>query len=135
MNPTQRTDPNTFGWRDLWSPTLSLFTSTGTLVCCALPALFVTLGAGATLVGLLNFAPWLITLSKYSGWFFGVAGVMLTLAGIQLYRARNMPCPVDPKQARACRYLRTGSWWIYGFSVSVYAVGFFFAFLAQYLLL
>jgi len=28
---------------------LSLFTSTGTLVCCALPALLVSLGAGAVM--------------------------------------------------------------------------------------
>jgi len=34
------------------SAVISLFTASGTLICCALPALFVTIGAGAALAGL-----------------------------------------------------------------------------------
>ena len=36
---------------------LSLLTSGGTLVCCALPALLVALGAGATLASLVAAVP------------------------------------------------------------------------------
>lgn len=111
-------------------PTLSLFTSLGTLVCCALPALLVTLGAGAALAGLVSAAPWLVALSKYKAWTFGVSGGMIVLAGIMRWHARNAPCPIDPKQAKACTRLRRVSAWFYWGSVLVWCVGFFFAFIA-----
>ena len=52
-------------YKNLIVPTLSLFSSLGTLVCCALPSLFVVLGAGAVLAGLVSSLPLLIILSKY----------------------------------------------------------------------
>lgn len=111
-------------------PTLSLFTSVGTLLCCALPALLVTVGAGAALAGLVSTAPWLVALSKYKVWTFGIAGALLVAAGIMQWRARNLPCPIDPVHAQACTRLRRISLWIYGLSVAIYATGFFFAFIA-----
>jgi len=111
-------------------PTLSLFTSVGTLLCCALPALLVTIGAGAALAGLVSTAPWLVALSKYKAWTFGVAGVLIVLSGIMRYRSRNAPCPIDPKQAKACTRLRKISGFIYWMSVVIYLIGFFFAFIA-----
>lgn len=115
-------------------PVLSLFTSAGTLVCCALPALLVSLGAGAVLAGVMADFPQLAFLSKYKIILFIVAGVMLLIAGVFQYRARNFPCPVDPAKAKACMRLRRISLWIYAFSVLVYLIGFFFAFIAVYLL-
>ena len=47
------------------SPSLSLFTSLSTLICCALPTLLVTLGMGASMVSLISLFPWLLILSKY----------------------------------------------------------------------
>lgn len=120
--------------KSLGLPILSLFTSTGTLVCCALPALLVTLGMGATLAGLVSAMPWLIALSKHKTIVFGIAFIMLSLASIMQYRARNAPCPIDPKQARACSILRKVSVFILIFSWVTYSVGFFFAFLAVHLL-
>lgn len=113
-----------------WLSVLSLFTSTGTLICCALPALFVTLGAGAALAGLLSTAPWLVALSKYKVWTFGLSGAMILFAGFIRRRARNTPCPIDPKQAQSCMRLRKVSAWMYWGAVAVWAVGFFFAFIA-----
>ena len=52
-----------FGLRETIAPFLSLFLSAGTLVCCAIPAMFVTLGMGAfvficiTLIGLIKKGP------------------------------------------------------------------------------
>lgn len=114
--------------------TLSLFTSLGTLVCCALPALFVALGAGATLAGLVGNFPQLVWLSAHKGWVFGISGLLLVIAGIMIWHARTLPCPADAKQAKACRNLRRFSVVVYTLSVAVYGVGFFFAFLAVYLL-
>lgn len=117
-------------WRDTLAPTLSLFTSMSTLLCCALPALLVTLGAGATLIGLTGALPWLVTLSRYKEITFGVAGLMLLVAGIMQWRARYAPCPADPAAAKACNRLRLVSRWVYGLSVGLYLTGVFFAFFA-----
>ncbi len=119
-----------YGVKQTLLPTLSLVTSAGTLVCCALPALLVTLGAGATLAGIVGTAPWLIALSKYKILTFGISGAVLLIAGVALWRARNAPCPIDPAQAIACARLRKTSNWIYLLSVLLWCVGFFFAFIA-----
>ena len=115
--------------RNLILPSLSLFTSLGTLVCCALPALFVTLGAGAVLVGLLSNFPFLIILSKYKHILFLISGILIGLSGILIWKSRNAPCPADPLKAKTCALLRKISVFIYLFSIIVYLIGFFFAFL------
>lgn len=125
----------TYNAKNTVFPTLSLLTSLSTLVCCAMPALLVTIGAGASLAGLLAAAPWLVTLSKYKVWIFGISGIVIMLAGIMQWRSRNAPCPSDPEQAKACNRLRRFSQWVYGLSVLAWCVGFFFAFLAVELLL
>ena len=48
----------------LLAPTLSLFASTSTLLCCALPALLVTIGAGAVMAGLATNVPGYIWLTE-----------------------------------------------------------------------
>jgi len=115
--------------KNLLLPSLSLFTSLGTLFCCALPALFVVLGAGAALAGLLSNAPYLIMLSKYKVLLFLISGSLMIISGYLIWRGRNAPCPADPMKARACKRLRIASLAIYFFSVTIYAIGFFFAFI------
>lgn len=117
-------------WKQTIMPFFSLFTSLGTLVCCALPALFVTLGAGAALAGLVSNVPWLISLSEHKVWVFGIAGVLLFGTGVLRYINRNAPCPADPAAAKACTRLRSISAYIYWISVGIYVIGFFFAFIA-----
>jgi hypothetical protein len=116
-----------------WVSTLSLFGSTGTLLCCALPALFVSIGAGAAFAGMVSAAPWLVTLSKYKAWTFGISGLLIMIAGWMRWRSRNEPCPIDEKKARACAQLRKLSGIIYGVSVFIWAIGFFFAFVAVHI--
>ena len=117
-------------YKQMMLPTLSLFTSAGTLVCCALPALFVTLGMGAALAGLVSTAPWLVWLSEHKIAVFVLAGVLLTLSAYMQWRGRHAPCPADPKQAQACMRLRKVSMGILAFSILVYLTGVFFAFIA-----
>lgn len=119
--------------RDTLLPTLSLFGSLGTLVCCALPALMVSLGAGAALAGLVSTAPWLVALSTYKAWTFGISGALIAASGMALWHARTMACPTDPAKARACRQLRRISVWIYGSSIALWCLGFFFAFVAVHI--
>jgi uncharacterized membrane protein YdcZ (DUF606 family) len=118
----------------LLAPTISLFTSAATLVCCALPALMVSLGMGAVLAGLVSDFPQLVWLSKHKVEVFGLAAVLLLLAGVMLWRARYLPCPTDPMQAKACTRLRTISWAIYWVSVLIFMTGVFFAFIAPLVL-
>ena len=115
--------------KSLLLPSLSLFTSLGTLFCCALPALFVVLGAGAMLAGILSSAPFLIVLSKYKVLLFIISGLLMLLSGFLIWKSRNAPCPADPLKARACNRLRVASLVIYFLSVGIYAIGFFFAFI------
>ncbi len=115
--------------KSLIVPSLSLFTSFGTLVCCALPSLFVALGAGAILAGLLSNLPFLIILSKYKVFLFIVSGILILISGFLIWYNRNAPCPADPLKAKACNRLRKISLFIYLFSLTIYLIGFFFAFL------
>lgn len=112
------------------APTLSLFASVGTLLCCALPALLVTLGMGAALAGFVAAVPWITAISDYKAYVFAGAGVMLALSAFLQWRGRYAPCPADPAQAKACTRLRRVSCFILGFSILIYAIGFFFTFLA-----
>jgi len=109
-------------------PFLSLFTSLSTLVCCALPALFVALGAGAVFAGIVAQVPGLIWMSEHKILLFAFGSVMLTAGGVGLYRARNLPCPLDPAQAQACDQARKFSKIVYAISVLIYVIGFVFAF-------
>ena len=52
-------------WFQTFIPSLTLFTSFGTLVCCALPALMVTLGMGTTLAGFIGMFPSITFISDY----------------------------------------------------------------------
>lgn len=100
--------------RNLGVALLTLLASSGTLVCCVLPAVMVALGAGAALAGLVTAVPQLIWLSEHKAGVFGLASAMLALSGMMLYRARRLPCPSDPALARACTRLRRASialWW------------------------
>ena len=108
---------------------LTLFGSMGTLICCALPSLLVSLGMGAVLAGLASNVPGLIWISENKSMMFLFAGLMLLLNGFILWKNRNAPCPVDPKLRDACISGRRTSKIIYYFSLAIYALGFLFAYI------
>ena len=106
---------------------LALFTSTGTIFCCALPALLVSIGAGAALSSLISIFPQLIILSIYKIPIFIGASIILIISGIMQYQTKSMPCPADKKQAYACMQARKVSMIIYVASVGIFLVGLLFA--------
>ena len=110
---------------------LSLFTSGSTLVCCALPALLVALGMGAALSALVSAVPQLVWMSENKMGIFVIAAAMLMLSGYLQWRAGNLPCPADPELAARCAKTRKTSQTIYWFSLTLYAIGAFFAFMAS----
>lgn len=111
-----------------WSAWVSLLASSGTLVCCALPALLVTLGAGAALAGLVSAVPALVVLSEHKAWVFGFAALMMAVAGALQWRARSAPCPLDPALRQACLRGRAWSRRVYAVSLAMLVVGALFAF-------
>ena len=110
---------------------LTVLSSFTTLLCCALPALLVSLGAGAVLASLVTAVPQLVWISEHKTPLFAFAGVMLLLSGIYSYRQRNAPCPTNPLQAKSCLRLRRISARVFYLSTVLYVIGFFFAFLAS----
>jgi len=106
----------------------ALFTSSATLVCCVLPAVFVSLGAGAALAGLVSTVPQIVWLSEHKPAVFGVAAIALLIAGFTLWRARTLPCPADPQAARSCQRLRRLSLILYAIAAGTYVLGTAFAF-------
>ena len=112
---------------------LGLFGSLGTLLCCALPALFVSLGAGAVLASMIGSAPWLVVFSKYKLITFMIAGMLLLLAIVMQKQSRLRECPIDSKQATVCAGSKKISQWMLYVSVVIYITGFFFAYPASYL--
>lgn len=117
------------------APTLSLFASLSTLLCCALPALLVTLGAGAAMAGLVTAVPGIVWLSAHKNVLFAAAGVLLLGSAFLKWRFRNAPCPADPAAARACTRLRRAGNVVLVASGAVYVIGGFFAYFAADLLL
>lgn len=107
----------------------SLLASAGTLVCCVLPAVMVSIGAGATLMALVSSFPQLVWLSEHKGWVFLIAGSLLLLSGVLIWRARSLPCPVDPVAARHCSRLRRFNSAIYVIAILSFGSGASFAYL------
>ncbi|MCC5866394.1 MAG: hypothetical protein JJU31_14820 [Wenzhouxiangella sp.] len=112
----------------LWGAFGALLASAGTLVCCVLPAVMVSIGAGAALAGLVSAVPQLIWLSERKLLVFGVAAAVLALSGWLLWRARYAPCPTDPALAASCMRLRRWSQRLYIVAVVLTAAGAVFAF-------
>jgi mercuric ion transport protein len=118
---------------------LSLFTSFGTLLCCALPSLLVLVGLGATVASFLSAAPWLVTLSRHKTWVFAISGALIGSNLLYVYtvaprlRKTGEACPADAPDAcnAASRFSRVVLW----ISAAIYAVGVFSAFVLGPLLM
>ncbi len=106
----------------------TLFTTSGTLICCALPIIFVTLGMGATVAAMSSTFPFLITLSHYKIWVFLFSGLMLLISGWLMFRPGRV-CPIETGLAQACSTAHKWNKRIYFSSVSIWAIGFAAAYL------
>lgn len=111
-----------------WASLASLLASSGTLVCCALPALLVGLGAGAALSSLVAVFPQIVWLSDNKEALFAIAALLMVGSGVLQWRNRSAPCPTDPALRDACLRTRQTSWRVYLASVALLLVGGWFAF-------
>ena len=115
-------------------PYLSLFASFSTLICCALPALLVSVGMGAALAATISAVPQLVWFSEHKAIVFSGAGFMLAATALIRGLTRETSCPTDPALAAACMRGRRYSTVIFSISVVLYLIGAFFAFVAPYLI-
>ena len=98
----------------------SLLASSSTLICCALPSIFVALGAGASFASLVSSFTILISFSQYKLQISLVAFVVIIISGYVNYVTYQMPCPADPELGRACMQTRKRSRLIYYSSVAIF---------------
>ncbi|SMF23086.1 hypothetical protein [Pseudogulbenkiania subflava] len=108
---------------------LALLSSSGTLVCCAVPILLVSIGLGATVATMTSALPLLVTLAAHKAWLFAGSAMLLALAGYATFRT-GRACPADPTLAAACQRAQRLSVRLFWLSLAIWGIGFLTAYLA-----
>lgn len=124
MNTTKTQSQN---WKQKASSFFALFTSTGTLICCALPAAVAAFAGGAAVTSMISTFPWMVTLSAQKEWIFLGAAVMLTISGVLIYRPKGkVACGITGGQGCevAGRFTKVMFW----ASTIIFLTGAFFAY-------
>ena len=105
---------------------LTLFTSSGTLLCCVLPAVVATIAGGAAVSSMLSAFPFLIPLSMNKGWIFIIAATLIAINGYLVFKPnQKVACDVDEDGCDVTGRFNKRMFYI---SASVLAVGAFFAY-------
>ena len=105
---------------------LTLFTSSGTLLCCVLPAVVATVAGGAAVSSMLSVFPFLIPLSMNKGWIFIIAAILIALNGYLVFKPnQKVACDVDEDGCDVTGRFNKRMFYI---SASVLAVGAVFAY-------
>lgn len=110
---------------------LGLFSSVGTLLCCALPSVLVLFGLGATVASVLASAPWLVALSRHKAWVFATSAALIVGNFYYVYRLaprllrQSGACDIDdPSCARASRTSRVLLWLSVALFVAAFSVAY-----------
>ena len=112
-----------------WVHFFSLFGSIGTLFCCALPVILVSLGMGAVFASLTSVFPQIHWITAYKNWLFLITGLLLFVSYFFIRTAKIMECPIDDQKPSSCRKAKKTSRWIFGCSVFCYSMGLVFAYI------
>ena len=107
----------------------TLFVTSGTLICCALPILLVTLGLGASIAAITSSFPLLITLSQHKLWIFIISGSLLIGSAWMILRNKGQ-CPANTELGELCQRAKLINRRIWFISVFIWIVGFIAAYLA-----
>jgi mercuric ion transport protein len=111
---------------------LGLFTSFGTLLCCALPSTLVLMGFGASLAGFLGEFPELIWLSENKEWVFGTSFFMLGVSYSGQRFSASQACPIDKKEN--CETIKNWSKPLFFITFGINLIGAFYAFILPHIL-
>lgn len=105
----------------------SLFGSSATLLCCALPATLSIIVGGAAVGSLISVFPWLIPISKHHNWIFLFAGIILFINGIFVLRPKGkIACSITG--GKGCEIAGSFSKCMFWISIILYGIGAFFAY-------
>jgi len=106
----------------------TLLLSAGTLVCCALPLLLVSVGLGASVAALTSAVPWLVALSAHKSWIFTASALAIVGSAFLLYRT-SRACPADPRLAALCARADLWNRTVLVIAAAIWMIGFTVAFL------
>ncbi|MGY8751557.1 MAG: hypothetical protein ACKVKJ_05930 [Fidelibacterota bacterium] len=107
---------------------LTLFTSSGTLLCCVLPAVVATIAGGAAVSSMLSAFPFLIPLSMNKGWIFGVSAILIAINGYIVFKPnQEVACDVEAGED-GCEVTGRFNKQMFYISASVLVMGAFFAY-------
>ena len=107
---------------------LTLFTSSGTLLCCVLPAVVATIAGGAAVSSMLSAFPFLIPLSMNKAWIFGVSAILIAINGYMVFKPnQEVACDVEVGED-GCEVTGRFNKRMFYISASVLAIGAFFAY-------
>jgi len=105
----------------------SLFGSSATLFCCAIPATLSVFVGGAAIGSFVSVFPWVIPLSRHKGLLFLVAGSLLLFNGILTLRPKGkVACALTG--GKGCDVAGAFTRRMFWFSVSLYGIGAFAAY-------
>ncbi len=107
----------------------ALLSSSSTLLCCALPAILVSMGAGAVFANIISVVPALTVVSRFKIEITIATLVILIAVGVLHSKTAKMPCPADPILGRACLKSRKRSRVVYYLSCMVFAIASTFTFI------
>jgi len=107
---------------------VALFVASGTLLCCALPILLVTLGFGAVMASLNYNVPGLMYLAEHKVWTLTIAGMVLVALAWVIWRP-NQHCPSEPALAAICQKSKLWNKRIFWISSLIWFIGFFTSYL------
>ncbi len=107
---------------------LTLFITSSTLLCCALPVLLVSLGFGAVVASLNYNIPGLVFLAEHKLWTLSLSAFLLMFLAWVIWRP-NQSCPANPELAVHCQTAKLWNKRVFWLSVVIWSVGFFFSIL------
>lgn len=107
---------------------LTLFVTSGTLICCALPILLVSLGFGSTIASLNYNIPGLLFLAEHKVWTLSLSALLLSFLAWVIWR-QNQSCPINPEIAKYCKQTKKWNKRIFFLSVIIWFIGFFTSYL------
>jgi mercuric ion transport protein len=105
---------------------LTLFVASGTLVCCVLPIVLVSLGFGAVVAGLFYNIPSLVFLAEHKMWTLSLSALLLGFLAWMIW-SPNQQCPADAQLAEHCQQAKRWNKRIFWLSISAWSIGFFFS--------
>ncbi|MBN4081116.1 hypothetical protein JYT44_01995 [Caldithrix abyssi] len=105
----------------------ALFTSTGTLLCCALPAAIAAVAGGAAVGTFVTTFPWLIPISQHKGWIFLASGLLIGVSSILTLRPQSqLACSITG--GKGCEVAGRFSKFMLWGAVAIYGTGVFFSY-------